>query len=388
MEFRRFRGPESDEYFLLARPGDVGPDTGAQAQSVYEALLDGLSDQGIDPAFLTMETLFLGKGREDLEAAANSRRRVFGRKDLAACRPATTWIGQPPLDAKGDLALSAVAVVPHRRDRWRVDEVALPATCDCVDCSTGPRARVVRDGDEVSFHAGDLRGRGADAYQQTVEMFRSADALLAEAGMSFRDVVRTWIYLRDIDRDYDALNRGRRDFFQAAGVERRPASTGVQGAPSAAAHDVSMSLYAVRSGRSLSITRMSTPTLNEAWTYGADFSRGLRLVDANKAALWVSGTASLDERGESVHPGDFDAQVERMLLNLTGLLAEQGADFGDVVSAVTYLKHPGDAPRLHELLHRGGFGGFPLVVVEAPLCRPELLCETEAVALLPLPQGA
>lgn len=388
IEFRRFRGPKADEFFLLARPGDVGADAGAQALSVYEALLDGLSAQGIDPVFLASETLFLGSGREDLEAAACSRGRVFGQKDPGALRPAATRIGQHPLDGKGDLAVAAVAVVPHRRAPWSVDHVTLPASCGCPDCSDGPRARVVHDGDETSFHAGDLRGRGDDAYEQTVDMFRTADALLAEAGLSFRDVVRTWIYLRDIDRDYDALNRGRRDFFQAAGVERRPASTGVQGSPSAAAHDLSMSLYAVRSAQPLSITRMSTPTLNEAWTYGADFSRGLRLVDGNKVALHVSGTASLDERGESVHLGDFDAQVERMLLNLTSLLAEQGAGFGDVVSAVTYLKNPADAPRLHELLQRGGFLGFPFVVVEAPLCRPELLCETEVVALLPLPQGA
>lgn len=388
MEFRRFRGPKADEFFLLARPGDVGLDPGAQATSAYESLLDGLSAQGIDPAFLATETLFLGTGRGDLEATMNSRRRVFEREELASCRPATTRIGQPCLGGKGDLAVSAVAVVPHRSNQWSADDVTLPASCDCGDCSTGRRARVVRNGDETSLYAGDLRGRGQDTYQQTLDMFRSADALLAEAGMNFRDVVRTWIYLRDIDRDYDALNRGRRDFFEAVGVERRPASTGVQGAPPAAAHDVSMSLYAVRSSRPLSITRMSTPTLNEAWTYGADFSRGLRLVDANKVALHVSGTASLDERGESVHPGDFEAQVERMLLNLTSLLAEQGAGFGDVVSAVTYLKKPSDAPRLHEMMQQGGFRGFPLVVVEAPLCRPELLCETEAVALLPLPEGA
>jgi hypothetical protein len=31
-----------------------------------------------------------------------------------------------------------------------------------------------------------------------------------------------------------------------------------------------------------------------------------------------------------------------------------------------------------------GFDGFPFAVVEAPLCRPELLCEVEAVAALPL----
>ncbi len=77
-------------------------------------------------------------------------------------------------------------------------------------------------------------------------MFRVAEGLLGDAGMSFGDVVRTWIHLRDIDRDYDALNEARREFFRHCGIELRPASTGVQGIPFPDAHDFSMSLYAVR----------------------------------------------------------------------------------------------------------------------------------------------
>jgi enamine deaminase RidA (YjgF/YER057c/UK114 family) len=145
-----------------------------------------------------------------------------------------------------------------------------------------------------------------------------------------------------------------------------------------------MSLYAVKSPRPLDVTLMSTPTLNEAWTYGADFSRGLRLVDANRVVLYVSGTASIDEAGQSVHVGDFEAQAGRMLHNIATLLAAQGATFENVVSAVTYLKHPSDAPALRRILGSRRFDGFPCALVEAPLCRPELLCETEAVAILPL----
>jgi enamine deaminase RidA (YjgF/YER057c/UK114 family) len=72
-----------------------------------------------------------------------------------------------------------------------------------------------------------------------------------------------------------------------------------------------------------------------------------------------------------------------MLHNIASLLAGQGATFADVVSAVSYLKRPSDAPALRALLRRRGFDGFPCAIVEAPLCRPELLCETEAVAILP-----
>jgi enamine deaminase RidA (YjgF/YER057c/UK114 family) len=129
---------------------------------------------------------------------------------------------------------------------------------------------------------------------------------------------------------------------------------------------------------------MSTPTLNEAWEYGADFSRGLRLTDASTATLHVSGTASIDEAGRTVHVGDVAAQAERMLHNVRSILAGQGATIEDVVSAITYLKHPRDAEALQAVFQREGFDGVPGVVVEAPLCRPELLCEMEAVAMLPI----
>jgi 2-iminobutanoate/2-iminopropanoate deaminase len=128
---------------------------------------------------------------------------------------------------------------------------------------------------------------------------------------------------------------------------------------------------------------MTAPTLNEATLYGSDFARGMRMVETNKVALHVSGTASIDEAGRTAHPGDFEAQADRMLVNVAALLEGQGATFADVVSAVTYLKRPADARRLREKLRDAGFEGFPNALVAAPICRPDLLCETEALAVLP-----
>jgi enamine deaminase RidA (YjgF/YER057c/UK114 family) len=127
---------------------------------------------------------------------------------------------------------------------------------------------------------------------------------------------------------------------------------------------------------------MTSPTLNEAAQYGADFVRGMKVVETNKVALQVSGTASIDEYGNTVHIGDFEAQADRMLVNIAALLEGQGANFGDVVSAITYLKHPADAGRLREKLRSAGFEGFPHALVAAPICRSDLLCETEALAVL------
>ena len=74
-----------------------------------------------------------------------------------------------------------------------------------------------------------------------------------------------------------------------------------------------------------------------------------------------------------------------MLVNLAALLEGQGASFDDVVSATTYLKSAGDARLLRKRLRAAGFDGFPNAMVVAPICRPELRCEAEALAVLPRP---
>ncbi|MEM9177606.1 MAG: RidA family protein, partial [Myxococcota bacterium] len=225
-----------------------------------------------------------------------------------------------------------------------------------------------------------LFGAGDDALAQTRSAFERAEALLEAAGMTFGDVVRTWIHLRDIDRDYDALNAGRRAFFTSRGLASPPASTGIGGGPSAPDRALCLGFEAVRRPGTPRPLVLHAPTLNEAPEYGADFVRGLRVEAGNVSTLHVSGTASVDEAGRTAHPGDFDAQAERMLRNVRALLEGQGADFGDVVSAITYLKHRADADRLRAALAAAGFEGFPHALVEAPVCRPDLLCETEAIA--------
>lgn len=383
---RRIGGPMAGELFLLCRPDGVAG-AARQAEAIYEAMLDALSSQGVGPDGVVSETVFFRKIREDFEAVRSARSRVLGSAGWEGCHPATTFIGQPPLSDDACLELSVLAVLPPARGSWSAHDVIRATRCSCEGCAPGVRARVSRLGDRTSLYAGNIYGSGRDAFEEACDMFRVAECLLTDAGMSFGDVMRTWIHLRDIGRDYDALNAARRAFFQRCGIERRPASTGVQGIPFPEVHDLSMSLYAVKSPRPLDVTPVSTPFLSEAWTYGADFSRGLRVADGNTAALYVSGTASIDETGCTVHAGNFEAQVDRMLHNIASLLAPQGATFENLVSAAAYLRNPSDAAALRALFRKSGFDGFPCVLVEAPLCRPELLCETEAVAVLPLAKG-
>jgi enamine deaminase RidA (YjgF/YER057c/UK114 family) len=213
-------------------------------------------------------------------------------------------------------------------------------------------------------------------------MFEVAEKLLHQADMAFSDVMRTWIYFPEMERDYADFNRARREFFESRGVDPVPASTGIGAGLIPAQHNVCLGIYAAQSDTPIESAVMTTPTLNEAPEYGSDFSRGMRVQEANAARLLVSGTASLDATGETVHVDDFEGQARRMLLNVEALLKAQGADFRDVVSAITYVKHPEDAQRLEEIFQEAGYRDFPNVIVAAEVCRPELLCETEALAVL------
>ena len=380
---RRYSGPEADELAILCRPDERSHDVARQAEAAYRAFASSLETHGASWRDVTTETLFLRDVRRDLPPLLDARERVLGGPGRRDAAPRPGFIQQAPLGHGATFELAATVVVPHDRRAWAAQDVPFAATCGCAGCARSG-ARVVRLGGRTSVHTCNVYGRGDDAFEQTWNAFCAAERLLADCGMGFQDVVRTWIHLRDIDRDYGALNRARRAFFQERGVERRPASTGVQGIPFPDGHDVAITLCAVRCAGPLDVAPISTPTLNEAWSYGADFSRGLRLVDANKVMLHVSGTASIDEGGRSVHVGDLGGQVDRMLRNIATLLAGQGAGFEQLVSAVTYVRRPDDAASIRAMFRERGFDGFPCALVEAPLCRPDLLCETEAVAMLPV----
>jgi len=142
-------------------------------------------------------------------------------------------------------------------------------------------------------------------------------------------------------------------------------------------------LYALLNPECATVEIMHTPTLNEAWAYGSSFARGMKVDLPDKTVLYISGTASIDEYGVTVHVGNTRRQLERMLLNIQELLKAQGASFQDLTQAATFLKR-GESLELCEMVfEEWGLRNVPNTLVEAGVCRPELLCEMEAIAILP-----
>jgi 2-iminobutanoate/2-iminopropanoate deaminase len=133
----------------------------------------------------------------------------------------------------------------------------------------------------------------------------------------------------------------------------------------------------------------NSDVLNEAYAYAkpSSFSRGMRIDLGELTILLISGTASIDEHGNSVHIGDLRAQTRRTFHNIAGLLAAEGATWHDVVRTTCYLC---DIDRDYEAFNdeRTAFytelGLDPLPAstgIQVKLCRPELLIEIEAIAM-------
>lgn len=129
--------------------------------------------------------------------------------------------------------------------------------------------------------------------------------------------------------------------------------------------------------------------LNEAYHYArpSSFSRGMRLDIGNVVILLISGTASIDENGHSIHIGDFRAQCRRTFQNITALLSAEGATWHDIVRTSCYLR---DIDRDYAEFNEERTAFFreqqldPLPAstgIQAKLCRPELLVEIEAIAM-------
>lgn len=129
--------------------------------------------------------------------------------------------------------------------------------------------------------------------------------------------------------------------------------------------------------------------LNEAFAYDkpSSFARGMRIDIGNVVILLISGTASIDEAGNTVHVGDFRAQCRRTYENITGLLESEGATWQDIVRTSCYLRDiDRDYAEFNEertkFFADQGLDPLPASTgIEAKLCRPDLLVEMEAIAM-------
>lgn len=216
---------------------------------------------------------------------------------------------------------------------------------------------------------------------QTTEVLGALDAGLRSAGMDLSCLGRTWFYLDHIHDWYDTFNRTRSGFYRDRGVLDRliPASTGIGGGNPAGAA-LSAGAFAAR-GPGVTLCTVDSVHQGEATAYGSSFSRAVEVGLGRYRLLLVSGTASIDASGLTVHHDDVAAQIGLTMEIVAALLASRGMGWETCVRGVAYFRHLADAPLFERFCRDRGVPPVPVVVTTNDICRDDLLFELEVDAV-------
>ncbi len=234
----------------------------------------------------------------------------------------------------------------------------------------------VGDGDDIAT---------GDSLTMTVAYLERLSHMLAQRGASLKDnCLRTWFFVRDIDNNYKGVVHGRNSVFAREGLTSNThfiASTGIEGQAAEPSRLVAFNAFAD--------TRIAPPQikylygkthLNPTYEYGVAFERATAVDYADRRHVFISGTASIDNKGRIVAPGDIKAQTFRMLENIEVLLAEGDCSWDDVAHMTIYLRDIADHSLVSKIME-DRFPRIPKVIVLAPVCRPGWLIETECMAI-------
>jgi enamine deaminase RidA (YjgF/YER057c/UK114 family) len=356
------------DVFIEACPTSTRDDQRGQFASMAEAAYQALRSQGLTPGNTVSGWIrFASAPSWDWRQALADTWQVSGALPITA-------LVQPPAEPFRACSLSLQAVKSNRQSGVWYGPAAGPAA-----------ATLLRDGVRhlrlMSITPrGDL-AKTASFADLTYDMFAQAGHALTARGLSFADVVRTWIHVQDIESHYPSVNQARNRYFQEQQLVRLPASTCVEGTPVSPQTPVMMDLYAVSAHPEVRIEALTSRTMGEAQGYGSAFARAARLREPGREWVLVSGTASIDLQGNLVAQGDVQAQLACMFGHVRALLAEAGMALADALSATVYLKR---ADYLGELVKAAQANGLaatvPCAVAVANICRPEWLCEIEICA--------
>ena len=202
---------------------------------------------------------------------------------------------------------------------------------------------------------------------------------LAMAGMTFRDVYRTWFYLEDILEWYGEFNVVRNRFFKERGIYEGlvPASTGVGGVNSGGTALVADLMAVVPKSKAMTVRAVPSPLQCPALEYGSSFSRAVETSVPGQRKLTISGTASIAPEGHTIHVGDVRKQIELTMDVVLAILRSRGMDWKDTTRAIGYFRHAADMPLFAEYCAANKLPDMPAVISLNDVCRDDLLFELE-----------
>ncbi len=251
-------------------------------------------------------------------------------------------------------------------------------------CRVGDRMhKVTERGIDEYWYTGGLSASDG-SYNQTVALLDDLSAGLEAQGLTLEsDCMRTWLFVQNIDVNYKGVVDGRNTVFDRHGLTPDThfiASTGIEGRTADCGNKVMLDAVAAK-GPGMAVKYLHGDThLNRTSEYGVRFERGTLVEYPDRRHVYISGTASIDNKGKILYNGDIVRQTERMIENVGVLLSEAGCGFSQVGAMIVYLRDIADYSAVKKIFDTR-FPDCPRVIVQAPVCRPGWLVEMECIAI-------
>ncbi|MGD0552554.1 MAG: Rid family hydrolase [Sedimentisphaerales bacterium] len=226
-------------------------------------------------------------------------------------------------------------------------------------------------------------GKSGERLDRAIAMFEKAESALKQYGSDFRTVSRTWMWLGDILSWYGEFNKARNQFFEKRGLigksirQSMPASTGIGlglGGDGRFGMDMTAVLEPAGSVELLAAIGRQQCALD----YGSAFSRSSRASSPAGKTVFISGTASIDVKGNTTHIGDAKGQIATTIENVRAVLHDMNCQDRDVVQVVAYCK-TAEVEGVFEEFRRQL--DWPWITTIGDICRDDLLFEIEAAAM-------
>ncbi|MCR4602681.1 MAG: hypothetical protein K5683_04010 [Prevotella sp.] len=232
---------------------------------------------------------------------------------------------------------------------------------------------------------GSAHNLAANSEYQTRLLFNEYVMQLIQEGCKLSEnCIRTWLFVNDIDLNYGGVVRARNQVFFTQGLTHDThfiASTGIGGRSQDPCVLTQMDNYAVAGISQEQIHFLYAPShLNRTSDYGVSFERGVRVDYGDRRHVLISGTASIDNKGQIVHQKNVIKQVHRLWENVETLLQEAECTYDNVAHMIVYLRDIADYQNVRKLYDER-FPNKPVAIVHAPVCRSGWLVEMECMAV-------
>lgn len=220
---------------------------------------------------------------------------------------------------------------------------------------------------------------------QTRLLFNEYVMQLMQEGCTLADnCIRTWLFVNDVDVNYAGVVTARNKVFFTQGLTEDThyiASTGIGGRACDPQVMTQMDNYAIVGIKKEQVHYLYAPThLNRTSDYGVSFERGTTVDYGDRRHVIISGTASINNKGQIEHPKDIVKQTHRMWDNVGALLKEADCSYDEVGVMIVYLRDIADYALVNRL-YEERFPNHPRIIVHAPVCRAGWLIEMECIAI-------